>query len=112
MKTKYVHSKFSLLDREFWIQTANLTHSSFFKNREYYFVSQDTGVYQSLQTIFDKDRKGEKIQLEDIHPNLLVCNINCRPVLEDLLSSAQESLIIQTQYISDPHIANIVANKA
>ncbi len=112
MKTKYVHSKFTLLDNAFWIQTANLNHSSFFKNREYFFVSNNTGVYHSLKTIFEKDRIGAKIWLEDIHPNLLVCNINCRPVIQDLLSSATKSIIIETQYITDDAILQILKNKA
>lgn len=112
MKTKYVHSKITLLDDSFWIQTANLTHSSFFKNREYFFVSSNTWVYVSLKTIFEKDRVWEKILPEDIHPNLLVCNINCRPVIENLLSSAEKSIIIETQYISDDAILKILKNKA
>lgn len=55
MKTEYVHSKITLLDDLFWIQTANLTHSSLFNNREHFFVSYHTGVLQSLKNIFEKD---------------------------------------------------------
>lgn len=97
-----------LLDHEFLVQTANLTHSSFFKNREYFFVGTHTGVRKSLQTIFEKDWRGEQILLEDIHPNVLVCDINCRVVIEELLSSAEKSIIIETQYISDSMIKNIL----
>lgn len=112
MGTKYIHSKISLLDDNFWIQTANLTHSSWFKNREHFFVSSHSGVYQSLRTIFQKDWAGEGILLEDIHPNLVVCNINCRPVIEELLSSAEYSITIQTQYISDDAILQILREQA
>jgi phosphatidylserine/phosphatidylglycerophosphate/cardiolipin synthase-like enzyme len=86
MKTTYVHSKFALIDSGFIIQTANLTHSSFFSNREYFFYSTHSGVYQSLATIFDKDWQGLEILESDIHPNLLLCPVNCRTVLESLIS--------------------------
>lgn len=112
MGTTYVHSKITLLDDEFWIQTANMTHSSWFNNREHFFVSSHSGVYSSLKTIFEKDRAGDPIKINDIHPNLVVCNINCRSVIEELLSSAQKSIVIQTQYISDPVILDLLKQKA
>jgi len=111
MKTNFVHSKIAIMDDKFWIQTANLTHSSFFKNREHFFSSSHSWVYESLKWIFLKDWVGDKILPEDIHPNLLVCNINCRSGIEELLSSAEESIVIQTQYITDPTIMNILTNK-
>jgi phosphatidylserine/phosphatidylglycerophosphate/cardiolipin synthase-like enzyme len=40
--TKYLHSKLVLKDNCFWIQTANRTYSSFFKNREDWFYSCDS----------------------------------------------------------------------
>ena len=111
MRTKYVHSKINLVDSGFWVQTANLTHSSFEKNREHFFYSENADVWNSLNNIFEKDRNGEKIELEDIHPNLVICNINCRDVIEIILSEAEESIIIQTQYIVDDRILNILKNK-
>ena len=108
MKTEYVHSKINLVDSGFWIQTANLTNSSFQKNREHFFYSENQAVWHSLNNIFDKDREWEKILLSDIHPNLVVCNINCRNVIETLLESAKESILIQTQYIVDERILNIL----
>lgn len=112
MGTLYTHSKIALIDSWFWIQTANLTHSSFFSNREHFFYSENTGVRNSLNTIFDKDWNWEKISLDDIHPNLVVCNINCRAVIENLLSNAKKSILIQTQYIVDEDILEILKNKS
>jgi phosphatidylserine/phosphatidylglycerophosphate/cardiolipin synthase-like enzyme len=57
MKTEYVHSKINLVDSGFWIQTANLTNSSFQKNREHFFYSENQAVWHSLNNIFDKDRE-------------------------------------------------------
>ncbi|MEI6774860.1 MAG: hypothetical protein WCL18_09120 [bacterium] len=49
--------------------------------------------------------------MKDIHPNLVVCNINCRGVIEQLLSSAQKSIMIQTQYITDDALRTILKSK-
>ena len=49
--------------------------------------------------------------MKDIHPNLLICNINCRGVIEQLLNSAKESIIIQTQYITDDALRTILKSK-
>jgi phosphatidylserine/phosphatidylglycerophosphate/cardiolipin synthase-like enzyme len=68
-------------------------------------------VLQSLKTIFNKDRVGERIALADIHPNLVICNINCRVVIEDLLKNAKTSIIIQTQYINDPAIIDVLSHQ-
>ncbi len=111
MGTEYVHAKVNLIDSGFIIQTANLTNSSFASNREYFFQGYDTWIWASLHTIFEKDRVWKKITMKDIHPNLVVCNINCRGVIEQLLSSAKESIIIQTQYITDDAIRNILKTK-
>ena len=111
MWTEYVHSKINLVDSGFWIQTANLTDSSFFKNREHFFYSENTWVRKSLNNIFEKDWNGEEIKFEDIHPNLVICNINCRDVIEYILNWADKSILIQTQYIVDDSILEILKDK-
>ena len=55
MRTKYVHAKTLVGEDSFIIQTANLTKSSFDKNREYVFSSQNENVRKSLEKIFEKD---------------------------------------------------------
>lgn len=112
MWTEYIHSKVDLLDDSFWIKTNNITASAFKSSREYMFHSYDIKVKESLDKIFDKDWSGEKIEISDIHPNLLVCNINCRAGIENLLNNAEESIFIQTQYITDPSIFEILKNKS
>lgn len=111
MGTEYIHAKVNLLDSGFIIQTANLTNSSFASNREHFFQSNDSGVRKSLHAIFEKDWIWTKITINDIHPNLVVCNINCRGVIEQLLSSAKESISIQTQYITDDALRTILKTK-
>lgn len=111
MGTEYTHAKVNLIDSGFIIQTANLTHSSFAKNREHFFQSYDIWVLNSLHTIFEKDWKGDQITIKDLHPNLVVCNINCRGVIEQMLISAKQSIIIQTQYITDDALRAILKSQ-
>lgn len=112
LQTQYQHAKVTLLNNWFWINTANLTHSSFFKNREYWFHGNNPEILKSLNIIFDKDWSQEKISETDIHPNLLVCPCNCREKIEYLMQNAKESIIMQEQYLLDDGILDILKNKA
>lgn len=112
MKTKYVHAKTLVGEDSFVIQTANLTKSSFEWNREYVFASENENVRKSLENIFEKDRIGSWINRKDIHPNLLVCPVNCRLVIENILSWAKKSIRIQNQYITDLGILKILREKS
>lgn len=108
MGTNYVHSKLFLMDTKFIIQTANITYSSFTKNREMFFVSFNKNILDNLKKIFEKDWNWKELVPADINPNLLVCNIDCRSKFQYFISLAKESIYIQTQSLSDKEtIANI-----
>jgi phosphatidylserine/phosphatidylglycerophosphate/cardiolipin synthase-like enzyme len=111
MGTTYQHSKVMLNENAFRIQTANLTKSSFESNREHFFFSNDADLRASLLQLFEKDWKGERLS-SDIHPNLIICPLNCRAVIEAMLSGAKESIIIQTQYILDPVLLQLLRHKS
>lgn len=108
--TTYLHTKLDLLDDRYVIKSANLTQSAF-KNREYFFVWSDLVIWQNLHDLFLKDWYGETIEPADIHPNLLVCPINCRDVIQWLIISADSSIRIQTQYITDKKIIQLLQEK-
>jgi phosphatidylserine/phosphatidylglycerophosphate/cardiolipin synthase-like enzyme len=99
-------------ENAFRIQTANLTKSSFESNREHFFYSPNVAVRASLAQLFEKDWAGEELKTTDLHPNLVVCPVNCRQVVETLLRSAKESIIIQTQYILDDNILQILRSQS
>lgn len=107
----YQHAKTFLTSDRFIIQTANMTYSSFTKNREIFFMSADTGVVQSLQTLFRNDWAWITTNADALHPNLVVCPINCRQRTESLLESAQSSIYSYQQYIQDEEIQRILIDK-
>jgi phosphatidylserine/phosphatidylglycerophosphate/cardiolipin synthase-like enzyme len=43
---------------------------------------------------------------------LVVCPFNCREVIKTLLESAKKSIVIQTQYIVDDEILDILHKKS
>jgi len=107
----FLHTKLTLTDTHYSIQTANLTQSAF-KNREYFLVGNDPDIWENLHDLFLKDWVWEKIIASDIHPNLLVCPINCREVLESLIANAVDSIYIQTQYIVDARILDLLKKQS
>lgn len=48
----------------------------------------------------------------EIHPNLLICPINCRSKIVYLLQSARKSIDIQNQYIKDDEIQQLLLRYA
>lgn len=111
MWTNYIHAKTLIYDDMFIIQSANFTYSTFNSNREIFFVSRDSLIRESLKNIYLKDWEWEKIEKSDIPDNLLVCNIDCRSKIETLLKSAQHSIYIDTQYVDDKAIIDILTDK-
>ena len=112
MWTMYVHAKVTLNEDAFRVQTANLTKSSFESNREHFFYSDDPDFHDSLEKLFDADRVGDDLSTLNLHPNLVVCPLNCREVIKTLLESAEKSIVIQTQYIVDDEILDILHKKS
>lgn len=112
MWTMYVHAKTTLNEDGFWVQTANLTKSSFESNREHFFYSDDSEFHKSLEKLFDADWVWDDLSTLNLHPNLVVCPFNCRDVIKTLLESAEKSIVIQTQYIVDDEILDILRKKS
>lgn len=112
MWTMYVHAKVTLNEDDFWVQTANLTKSSFESNREHFFYSNDSDFHDSLEMLVDADWVWNDLSTLNLHPNLVVCPFNCREIIETLLESAEKSIVIQTQYIVDDEILDILHKKS
>lgn len=91
-------------DTDVLIATANLSYTSFRRNREYRVIVDDSGVVDSVRQMFTADWKWDPILASSIHESLLVCPINCRSWLRDLLEDVQESVRIQAQYVGDEEV--------
>lgn len=108
----FMHAKTFITDESFIIQTANLSYSSFFNNREFFFISQNRAMHDNLKKLFAKDYSGERLEPSDIIPNLLVCPVDCRYKIETLISWAKNSIRMYQQYIQDEHIMQMLMDKS
>ncbi len=105
----YTHAKTFLWPKWFIIQTANLSYTSFYKNIEHFFYSDNQAISQNLLQIRKQDWNWQTIT--QIHPNLLICPLDCRYKIEYLLKNARSDIFLFQQYISDIQIQNILKNK-
>lgn len=111
LEIEFQHAKTFLTEKAFIMQTANMTFSSFSKNREVFFMSTHTWVLESLQQLFNHDWQWLPTAADALHPNLVVCPHNCRSRIESLLQSAQASIVMYQQYITDNDIQKILTQK-
>lgn len=103
--TNFNHTKTYISDKSrFLISTANASYTSFWRNREYWFASNDPTVASNLSQLFEQDIVWDTIDPDQIHPAVLVCPVDCRKKIDLLLDSARTSIHIQAQYIQDNHI--------
>lgn len=117
-----MHAKTFVGEKWRVIQTANLNRSSFYENREHFFFSTDELIRKNLLDLFALDMKTietkKKYKAEyqtltkSFSPNLLVCPLDCRQKLEFLLNSAQKSIWISAQYITDERIVDILRKQS
>ncbi len=113
MGLNFNHAKVIVADKKrFLIATANLTYTSIRKNREYRFTSDHEGVTQSLLELYENDLAWDKTKVDKIDPNLLICPLNCRAMISQLISSSKESIVISAQYIQDDSIIELLNQKA
>jgi phosphatidylserine/phosphatidylglycerophosphate/cardiolipin synthase-like enzyme len=55
-----MHAKYSVLDDDWIIETANWTRASFGSNREFFMTGDDEAIYKNLSALFLADfERGE-----------------------------------------------------
>ena len=109
-KYVYTHAKFFLIDDSYIIMTANMTHSAFVANREFYLRGADTGIFATLLRIFRADLAHEDIAVT--HPNLVISPLDARSKLEGLLQSAKKDIRIYAETFDDDHLESLLREKA
>ncbi|HEY9720708.1 MAG TPA: phospholipase D-like domain-containing protein [Oscillatoriaceae cyanobacterium] len=99
----YTHEKSMVIDNKIaYIMTCNFTGAAFTKNREYELADADPRDVAELAKIFNADWNG--MTYTPGPSNLVVSPNNSRAKLLQLIDSAQKSMIIQFEFISDPEV--------
>jgi cardiolipin synthase len=105
---KYTHAKSMIIDGETaFIMSANMTNSAYTINRDYIVIDHNRAEVADVQQIFDTDWVGGNFTPKS--PNLVVSPVNSRSKMLSLIDNAQKSLVIQTEFFSDPEIAKHLA---
>lgn len=103
------HAKTYISDGEkYLISTANLTYSSIWKNREYWYAWNNADIASNLVSLFEKDLSWDMIYNKDIHKDLLICPVNCRQSIIDNLDKATSSIYVSAQYIQDVQLRDLL----
>lgn len=105
-KFNFDHAKYFIADDTIMITTANMTKSSFEKNREFFVFSEDVRLREKLQEIFDADF--EDRELGASFDELYLSPSDSRIKIEQLLRGAIGSIFFYTESISDNSILDIL----
>lgn len=104
-KFKYTHEKAMVIDGAVaYIMTLNFTNSAFTTNREYAVVDRSSSDINEVLRIFQADWNETVYTPQD--PDIVVSPDNSRAQLLKLVDSAKKSLWVQTEYCTDPEMAN------
>ena len=105
------HEKAMVFDnQEVCILNMNLTTAAFDKNREYNICSQDPADISEVTAIFMADKNRQSYL--PTNPNLVVSPVNSRGKLKALINSAQKSLQIEMEVMTDEQIVQLLSDKS
>jgi len=104
------HAKFMLIDDLAIISTGNFTYSTFTKNRDLFVTTRQKDLILELEKIFAADFVGEQVSV--YHDNLVISPTDSRAKFEILFESAQESIDLYFQYISDNELRDSLIQQA
>ena len=104
------HEKCVIIDGQAaWIMTMNATDSGLSGNREFIAIDTDQDDVAEAEAIFQADFAGTPITPSG---KLLVAPVNARDRLVGLISSAQSTIEIEAEALSDAAIVSRLANAA
>jgi phosphatidylserine/phosphatidylglycerophosphate/cardiolipin synthase-like enzyme len=97
-------------DATAYVMTMNFTNSAFTANREYALIDRLPADVAELLKIFQADWDEAPYQPGDTP--LVVSPVNSRARILGLIDSAQHTLTIQVEYLTDPEVAAHLAARA
>ncbi len=107
----YTHEKAFVIDgTESIITTTNMSKSAFSSNREYGVVDTNPAEAQAIAAIFQADWNLQQPSFSD--PALVVSPENSRGMLENLIQSARQSLLVEDEECNDSAVIQLLGQKA
>lgn len=107
---RFTHSKFFIIDDLYIIGTWNMSHSTFYKNKEFFVYGKDYDNLKILERVFDDDWIWKKsIVCEE---NIITSPFCSRIMTQNILSLAEKSVYMYEQQIFDSSTEEIIMKKA
>jgi cardiolipin synthase A/B len=100
------HAKFYIIDDVFLLSSGNLSYSTFTKNRDFFILSREREKVSFAQKIFSADFVWEEKTFFD--PHILLSPVDARSKITKLVSSAEKSIDMYFQYLSDPELEEVL----
>lgn len=94
-----MHAKYSIIDTNWIIETANWTRASFSTNREFFITGKDASILENLVSIFEADFSGKIGYSQDVR--LLAGPTNARERIIDFVELAGSTVDIYAPSFSD-----------
>ena len=120
----FEHGKIVLIDGLALISTGNFDDSNLCIasespgtcNRDFTLITDESSVVGSLQDIFDADLVGTSYDLRSKIPSSLRYTLTVSPIsltpIVDFIHSAQQSIILEAQYLEDPELNAALIERA
>lgn len=109
-KFNYTHEKAMIIDgKSALIMSLNFSDTAFTKNRDYFVVDSDPVDVAGVRKVFEADWNATAYV--PTAQDLVVSPDNSRAKLASLLSSAQQSVVMQSEFFSDPEMAKVLGDK-
>mgnify|MGYP002359513216 FL=1 len=106
----FTHSKFMIIDDNYIVSSWNFAYSSFKDNKEFLIFWRNKEVHSYLEHLFESDKK-HKIFNETISW-IFISPVNARSTIESAIQSAQSSIVLTMQSLSDESIIKLLESKA
>lgn len=106
----FTHSKMMIFDDEYLISSWNFSHSMFVTNKEFLLFWKNNNDFLLLKNVFLNDFN--HIYYNSCNNTLVISPVCPRNQLESLLNTADKSIYIFAELISDDKIEKILMDKA
>lgn len=103
------HSKFLIVDSNFYVSTWNYSYSTFKYNRDFFIKSSDIKLFNKILEVYNFDYIWEEKHV--YHTNLVLSPFNSRNVFEQYFQSAIESIDLYFQYFKDDELVDLLIEK-
>jgi phosphatidylserine/phosphatidylglycerophosphate/cardiolipin synthase-like enzyme len=109
----FTHMKLWLLDDTWCVSTGNWSYTTFTKNREFTFCSEDAMMLKDMEEIFRSDERHARPYFPDgLDSRIGISPDTMRPYLQRHLREAQKSIIVYNQSITDDDILDTLIKRS